>query len=75
MFSPPPCKDCTGRYIGCHNDNACPAWTQWREEEKQKNDMIQNVRDTEKLFQEIRCAKDARICRQKHSARTRGYRA
>lgn len=74
MFSPPPCKDCDGRYIGCHNENACPAWQEWKSEEKRKNEELEKTLSSEKVFKEMHCEKDTRICRRKHNAHARGYR-
>lgn len=63
MFSESPCKDCTGRYIGCHNDNACPAWRDWKAEELRKNQELIKSLEPEKVFQEIRAEKSAKFAR------------
>ncbi len=36
-FTPPPCKDCTMRFVGCHADSACLTHKQWKAEENRKN--------------------------------------
>ncbi len=73
MFSPPPCKDCVNRYIGCHNEDACFEFRDWKKEEKRKNAELEKARSEERFFQEMRFQKDTRICRRKHSAQTRGH--
>lgn len=66
MFSPPPCKDCTGRYIGCHNDDACPAWRDWKEEENRKNAELERILNVERVFQNVQAEKSTRIQRRMH---------
>jgi len=71
MFSESPCKDCTGRYIGCHNDNACPAWRDWKAEEKRKNEELGKALQAERAFQAMQSEKDARISRRMRGRRAR----
>lgn len=30
-YTQPPCKDCIGRYVGCHS--GCLTWKQWKSKE------------------------------------------
>ncbi len=60
-FTPPPCKDCTGRSVGCHS--GCPAWKDWKAQEDQKHAQMDDYLREEKVFQAIHAERDKKITR------------
>lgn len=71
IFSSPPCKDCTERYLRCHSK--CPDWEKWKLEEAQKNTKLNESLKSDKVFKEIQSEKSTRIRRRIHSSHLRGY--
>lgn len=47
----PPCKDCTGRYIGCHS--GCQTWKDWKTESDKEKAEIRAARSREEALNDF----------------------
>lgn len=70
-YASPPCKDCTGRYIGCHS--GCPTWQQWKAQEDARKAEIRKRIDVEQGIVESHSARDRKIMRKQHADMVSGH--
>lgn len=66
-FSPPPCKDCLRRSVGCHS--GCRAWNEWKAEEARKRSQFDKFLSRERMFREASAERDAKILRRQRGKR------
>lgn len=66
-FTPPPCKDCTGRYIGCHS--GCSEWQEWKAEEDKRRALAEESRREEKMFDAMHAELGKKILRKQQRRR------
>lgn len=70
MIVSPPCKDCSGRYIGCHA--GCPTWQQWKAEDEARKAAIRKEKQIDDDFRSAQYDKSVRFQRKYHDDSVRG---
>ena len=69
-FTPPPCKDCTYRYIGCHS--GCQTWQDWKAADDASKAEMNRTKKAEAVFQSAQYEKSTRYQQRMHNNITRG---
>nr|WP_319487262.1 hypothetical protein [uncultured Caproiciproducens sp.] len=69
-ITPPPCKDCSYRYIGCHS--GCMTWQNWKAEEDTRKAELNKAKAIEQDFRSAQAEKSNRFRRKSHNDNMRG---
>lgn len=67
MYKGDPCLNCERRSVGCHA--TCEKYLGWKEQIRQKKEIIQGEENTRIILNEMQAIRTARIEKRKHMRR------